>query len=418
MIKIPETYYKNNEDYITIPAIKKFMKSHPDGKFKLNLQREDLMKSIVEYGNQDANKEEIVLTWIDDILIEGIKDVYLTFLPIKNEILKHSLSDDEKFSKYIKPFLSSSLSPHICENKYNNTLVLVNCKYSNTEFGNKITFIFCRKLFMHNKKQMHTRGIDYPIIAEYYIESECLLVRAKPRSNLYDYSEKGFIIENAKSTTTEKQIKEAKEKVISILGLEDVDKSYASEMLKSRIFKVLDKYTNTPQEIKLVMESNKNIISSIADNIIGICNGEDACCNITTQGKDIISDIENLVEKYLSINWKDKEVFIKDRDAYPIKLSATDEEESKVEQTAALEAPLQTKALFFDNKKMLYKSSKCDGVTFQWQRLNNDMFEDHFAVKIHASPKGDCVFKFPKYTESEDINNVIFSIVNDEKISM
>lgn len=417
MLTIPETYYKNNEDYITIPAIHKFMKKHNDGNFKLSLPRKELMEAIVDYGNENPENEEIVLSWIDDVIIEGIKDVYLTFLPVKNDAMKYTLADEVKCERYINAYLSDSICRHICQNRYNQNLLLISCELINTTYGKKIIFVFCRKLFIHNKKEMHTRGIDYPIIAEYYLDSQCLLVRAKPRSNLYDFNETGFDIEKAQSTTIDKQIKEVKDKVINILQLEAVDKNFACEMLKSRIFNVLDKYTNTPLEIKTVMDNSNGVISTIVDGIMNICDREENCSDVTTQRQDILSDIENLLEKYLSINWKNNDVFIKDREAYPVKLSATDEEESKVEQTAAMAEPLQTKALFFDNKKMLYKSCKCDGVTFQWKRISNDMFEDHFAVKIYANPKGDCVFKFPKYTESEDINNVIFSIINDEEFS-
>lgn len=105
-----------------------------------------------------------------------------------------------------------------------------------------------------------------------------------------------------------------------------------------------------------------------------------------------MEDVSNTVEKYLSINWKDKKVFMQDRDAYPIRISATDEEESKVEQTAALTEPLQMKAVFFDNKKMLYKSKSCDGVSFRWKRKNVVGGQNqYFSVRITISSKGECV---------------------------
>ena len=33
MLTIPATYYNNNEDYITLTAIRSFMRNHPEGKF-------------------------------------------------------------------------------------------------------------------------------------------------------------------------------------------------------------------------------------------------------------------------------------------------------------------------------------------------------------------------------------------------
>ena len=105
-----------------------------------------------------------------------------------------------------------------------------------------------------------------------------------------------------------------------------------------------------------------------------------------------------------------EQIFIKDREAYPLKLNATDEEDSKVEQTAALEEPLQSKAIFFDNKKMLQKSQACDGVTFMFARINTMYCSKQFKVKIVVN-KDYCILKFTEYTMEEDIIHVLFSLI-------
>ena len=75
--------------------------------------------------------------------------------------------------------------------------------------------------------------------------------------------------------------------------------------------------------------------------------------------------------------------------------------------------PLQTKAIFFDNKKMLYKSKMCDGVTLSWKRNDSCFFfDDSFKVRISVSTNGICIFKFFEYTSKEDIENVIFSLIS------
>lgn len=55
--------------------------------------------------------------------------------------------------------------------------------------------------------------------------------------------------------------------------------------------------------------------------------------------EDIKSSVLNMIEKYFSISYPDKKIFTKDRDAYPLKLNATDEEDFTVEQTATMENP-------------------------------------------------------------------------------
>lgn len=106
-------------------------------------------------------------------------------------------------------------------------------------------------------------------------------------------------------------------------------------------------------------------------------------CNLAPRYRnDVHSSVLNMVEKYLSISYSKQAIFTQNRDAYPLKLNATDEEESRVEQTAAMEEPLQSKAIFFDNKKMLQKNQVCDSVVFKFKRLNTLYCTKGFKVKI------------------------------------
>lgn len=411
MLTIPATYYNDNEDYITLTAIHSFIRSHPAGKFKTSLPRKELLDAIIAFGNQNEANGEAVLNWIDAVLQEGIRDIYLQYAPIPEEMQLLFMSK-AGVEKYLDAYRSKTLSPHVCMNTYGQDYSLVSASY--LENSRKITFVYCRKLHMHDKKNRTTKEIDYPVIADYFLDSAWLLIRAKPRSNLYIFNPDGFDIEEAESTTTEKEIQRVSACVEKILQVEKVPKSYISAQIKTRIFNLLHTYSSTPAEIAKVMDDKKPEIQGIAEKIQTLCTVPDVCNISQSMAKDIGEDISNIVEKYLSINWKDKRIFIRDRMAYPVKLSATDEEESKVEQAAALEEPLQTKALFFDNKKMLYKSKRCDGVVFQWKRQNPEKFlRDSFAVRITVNPKGHCIFKFSEYTAKEDIENVVFSIIND-----
>ena len=130
-----------------------------------------------------------------------------------------------------------------------------------------------------------------------------------------------------------------------------------------------------------------------------------------SQVSDVCDDIKNIVEKYLSITWKDKSIFTKDREAYPIKLNATDDEASRVEQVSGFAQPLQTKTVFFDNKKMLYKNQKCDNIELKWKRKNTKYFNDSFNVNLSVDGKGVCILKFREYVVREDIENVLSKII-------
>ena len=410
MLNIPASFGDKNEDYITLPAIRKFMKSH-DIKSESIYLREELLNKITEYGNKSDMNAESVLDWIDEVIQEGIKDIYIKFSPV-SEKMELMLNNSDKLLNYINSYVDKTASKHICQNQCSENFKLLNAYIEESSAGSKMVFIYCKKLFIHDQKNRHTKTIMYPVIAEYYINNQWLLVKAKPKSNLYIFNNNGFNLDTAISTTTEKQISEIIGKIEELLCIDKIDKRSISARLKNQIFCLLDKYTTTPQEIVDVMSTKEEQISIISNMVKNICTVPDKCSIPVTIQKDIDEDIKNIIEKYLSINWKDKNTFIKDREAYPVKLSATDEEESKVEQTAAFFEPLQTKALFFDNKKMLYKNQSCDGVIFKWMRKDPAYFpKDMFTVKMSVNQKGLCVFKFSEYTVKEDIENVIFSII-------
>lgn len=415
MLNIPASFKNNNEDYITLPAILKFMKKH-EIKGTSRGTREELLDKIIEYGNNDTNAN-CVLEWIDYVIQEGIKDAYLKSA-ILSEDIELLAKDEENLNSYLQKFIAKGFSTHICSNNYGSEFELINAYVEHSKMGRKIIFIYCKNLYVYtnSKNQSTIKKVIYPVIAEYYIDSQWLLVKAKPKSNLYNWNEEKFDIEKTMSTTTEKQIFEVIELVEKILRVNKGDSDTNSSELKNRIFKLLKKYTTTPKEIVDIMSNEKEQISNISTLICSICSVSDRCQLPIGAEKDIDEDIRNIVEKYLSTNWKEKEIFIRDRDAYPIKISATDEEESKVEQTAALFEPLQTKALFFDNKKMLYKNKSCDGITFKWKRIKcSPGKRDKFTVKIFVNQKGMCIFKFNEYTEKEDIENVIFSIIGSSE---
>ena len=89
---------------------------------------------------------------------------------------------------------------------------------------------YCKKLHMHDKKNRSTKTIDYPVIADYFIDSQWLLVRAKPRSNLYIFNPDGFNLEDATTTTTEKEIRQVTILVEEILKTEKTNKTYVSSI--------------------------------------------------------------------------------------------------------------------------------------------------------------------------------------------
>ena len=402
-MNISTIFTNNNENYLTIPAIRKFAENIPELKLGSSSDKQDMISAIEKYMNYSEENQEKVLDWLDYVCHEGIQDIHLTYAEVDTEISLY-LNNIKAANDFIKEFISKDSNPHISFNKYDKNFRLINAYCESSKLGNRVVFVLCKKITLYDKVQKYQRDIDYPLIAEYYIDNCWLLLKAKSRSNMYIYTGKPLTLDTAESTTYEKQVKEAKNFLKNILRF-DESAYNAEEKLKNKLFELLDQYTNTPYEIEEILCKQTDNINKISEHIKNLCGTQN------TLYQDINDDVRNLFEKYLSIIWADRSIFTKDREAYPIKLNATDDEASKVEQVAGLSQPLQTKAVFFDNKKMLYKSKKCDNIYLKWKRLNNKYFTKDFSVSLSVGNKGICIIKFREYVVREDIENVLSKII-------
>lgn len=92
MFSVPYTFANEDESYITMPALKRFAKEKKKEDLKTTVDRLQLIQDIENYANQSLEKEEEVLDWLDQVLVEGIKDVQV------------KLIDDESFTtSFISP---------------------------------------------------------------------------------------------------------------------------------------------------------------------------------------------------------------------------------------------------------------------------------------------------------------------------
>jgi len=381
------------------------MKNH-NIPYETAMKRSDAFEQIIEHGKISQSNETAVLKWIDDVVLEGIKDVHVRYFPLDQK-MKVLLRNQNDTTAYFSEFIAQDTLPHLCSNQYDKDFTLVSVRWMGEGKYRRVVFTYCKKLFTYETAKTSTsiKPIDYPIIVEYYIDGEWLLIMAKPRSNLYVYDSNGFDVNDPKPTTTDKEVDSVLRCIEQMMPLEKIDRKTSEDKLKKKLFYILDKYTRTPKEIEDAMTLNETHLDTISRTIADICYIQDKC--YAPSLKDIIDDIKNIAEKYFSINWHDSQIFTQDRDAYPVKLKATDEEDSKVKQTSSSFEPLQKKSIFFDNKKMLQKNKSCDGVTFYWRRKNG---KNPFPVSIDIK-NGVCIFKFTQFTAKEDIENVIFSII-------
>lgn len=226
---------------------------------------------------------------------------------------------------------------------------------------------------------------------------------------MYKYMEEGFNLEKAPKfkTTVEKELLKSTKYIADIFNIIIIQRLKASKYFKSKIYYLLDSYTETPTKIFELMEEKEKEIKDIIEKVTK------DICNTPEKKKDIEWDIKNTVEKYFSITYPDEKIFTNGRNAYPLRLTATDEDDSTVTQRSGNSRPLQSRDIFFDNKRMLQRNKICDGVTFMFSRKKQHYFSDYYQVAISTN-KEYCLVKFTTYTKEEDIENVLFSIINAE----
>lgn len=402
MFSVPYTFANEDESYITVPALKRFAREKKKEDLKTTVDRPQLIQDIENYANQSPEKEEEVLEWLDQVLVEGIKDVQIKL--IDDESFTASfINQDEFVEKVLEPLIVNRTNRHL-NIGYTASLGVFRYEITNESvFGRRIR-LYMGKLLCTFDKKHGAATVPYPIVVDVYCDAGIIVAHAKSKSGLYKYEE-NFVLEKAIPTKSEKETASAIKWVAEKLGLNTRKSFEAETVFKSKLYNMLEKYTKTPTEIIDLMNAKKTEIDGVVETVMH------QICNLrTAYREDVKSNVLNMVEKYFSISYPNKQIFIKDREAYPLKLNATDEEDSKVEQTAALEEPLQSKAIFFDNKKMLQKSRACDGVTFMFARLNTMYCSRQFKVKIVVN-KDYCMLKFTEYTMEEDIIHVLFSLI-------
>lgn len=392
MFSVPYTFANEDESYITIPALKRFAREKKNEDLKTTVDRPQLLQDIENYANQSPENEAEVLDWLDQVLVEGIKDVQIKL--IDDESFTTSFIDQDEFvEKVLEPLIVNKTNRHLNKG-YTESLGVFRYEITNESvFGRRIR-LYMGKLLCTFDKKHGAATVPYPIAVDVYCDAGIIVARAKSKSGLYKYEE-DFVLEKATPTKSEKETAAAIKWVAEKLVLNTRKSFEAETVFKSQLYDMLEKYTKTPTEIINLMDAKKTEIDGVVETVMHqICNLRAA------YREDVKSNVLNMVEKYFSISYPNKQIFIKDREAYPLKLNATDEEDSKVEQTAALEEPLQSKAIFFDNKKMLQKSRACDGVTFMFARLNTMYCSRQFKVKIVVN-KDYCMLKFTEYTMEE-----------------
>lgn len=385
---IPDCWANETENYITNPVLIEFCRNNG---IKTQCIRTDLLKAINEFAQVNNENKIKVEDWLEVVLKQGMKNILFRKIEFEKK------PDYNILQQTFKNCRNKKLYSNITKG---NSLNLQSMKIVN----NKIEFVFT--IFLIEEKRDVKSRMIYPIFVDIDLDKKMIFGRAKSKTNIFTVSKEN-IEEIGHSISTDKLIIEAVEYIEKNLNANKIDKEEYVESIKKSIYNILEKYTFTPKVIEnKIMDMDEYINSFINTtlNMLGI--------NVPTNFNKAKEDMKIFIEKYISINTEDKDIFIKDREAYPYKLIATDSEMTKVEETTSSYEPLQCKEKFFDNKKSIKSEGTCDGIFLVYTRKQKGNFNSNtFRAKISVKSKFCCV-RFEAYVMEEDINNVLSNIIN------
>lgn len=398
-MKIPD--FLSKDDYLQNSIMKRFLKEKG---LKSVESRADYIKTLEEYANRSKENEEEIQNWILQIVREGTKEICYK----KVYDIEKWHTDPEIIEKKIQEQFPN------CPNK--NILTYVNTNKSNmieyhiikNEQGRvkKVEFTYS-KLALYGERGQQGQITIFPIFIELYLEEGFIVSRGKAKTTLYECENNGdkILALEYKIDTLEYADKTI-DSVAKAFNLQiDTEKNIIKAANTKMLYGLYEEYTFTPEHVIEQVNSQKDITKQYIDMIFANLN-----LNVKNKEKAIL-DAQILVEKFISINGNNEKEFKDDREAYLIKVSADDESElTKIDTISDKSVPLQCTEAFFDSKRTVMKSKKCNKLNMIFKRSNELYLKNAPLVVQFGMNKNISYVKMTNYAEEDDIQHVLQAI--------
>lgn len=404
-MKIKASLKREANKYINMPKIQKFCKENDLGYADL---RPNGIKTIEEFADSSEENREKVNIWLDECVKEGIKHIYLSkIIFIENE---EKYKSEFFWKQFIKKYdIKENLHINDCNSEEGIKYSGIHLEIENNVVK-KVNLLL--SLLVADASKSHTNPAieGYPIFIELDISKNLIIIRLKSKSKMYrtkviDEEKEIRAIDLDNKVSTEGIAYNLIKKLSRNIGFVTTDSKTFNDEIKNAYYAILNEIVETPKDIKdtitMFKELNQKYISDMIEKT-------EISCKYT---ESIEEDLNMLLEKFISISYPDKNIF-KQSYAFPVKLTATDSEDTKVEETAANYQPLQTKAAFYDHKKIINAEKKCDGMTLNVYRRDTTYYKKiPFVVKFDfLYGKALSRIRFEEYVEEVDIQNVLSRI--------
>lgn len=398
MLKIPYTFLK--DDYIQNPIIRRFCDDHD---LDTSGVRADLLNVFYEYAARDQITYNESLKWIMGVLKEGSKEFCYRKIYDINPILK----SPELLTGHMKELFPNCLFKNLLEyrNTHESTLINYEIKVNESKEVVMLSMIFSNLVLEGQERNTIGSETIFPVFIDIYFEEGFVVSRSKAKTTIYEWSE-SKLLTNENHIDTKKYAANLINKIIGLLGLNsESDNKKVKNAVTQMLYKLYDEYSFTPEDVVKQIQSVKSIYEEFAKKIFTALNLSYG--NLANS----IKDIEIFIEKFISINGNNEDIFKNDRGAYLVKVVSDDEQDmTKIDTTSARIKPLQCTEAFFDSKKTIIKNKKCDKLHLCFRREKSKYFGNSpFCVQFSVVTNFG-YFKIGQYAEEVDIGNVLQTI--------
>ena len=397
-VKIPE--YLDRDNYLQNPIMRRFLKDR-DLEFVEN--RADYINALEAYSNVNPEQENELKEWLLKVVKEGSKEFCYRKIFGFNE--KHR--DPELVEETIRSKYPNCPMQNVLEYRNTKDRTLTEYKIFINYDGElvKIDFTFSKLMLYGDVGKLGDVTV-FPIFIEVYLNEGMIVSRAKAKSTIYHYDENNRMLFQDYRVLTMDYAVSAIDEIISIFGFEtEKNKKIVKKKNSEMLYRLYQEYSFTPKDVDEKVEQMTGINRSYVDKIF-----EDLSLDPRNKERALL-DMRIFIEKYISINGNNEELFKKDRDAYLIKVSADDEIElTKIDTTSDKTVPLQCTEAFFDSKKSVVKSKKCNKLNLILKRDNDMYLKSNPLVVQFGTNKDYGYFKTIQYAEEADIQHVLQAI--------
>lgn len=402
-MKIPDFLVRDH--YLQIPIMHRFLKDH---KIPIVYNTADYTKSIEEYANMSVDNEQEVVEWLKTVAKEGAKEICYRKI--------YGIEDWHKDPNLVEEKINSIFPD--CPNKniinYKNTEKQTLIDYDlfwneDSDELERIEFVFSRLYLCGETDKLGDTTIC-PMHVEVYLDEGFIISRCKAKATLFYYDQDNkYLISDYKVNTMNDAV-ELIDKIVEIFGFEtELDSKKIKNEVYQLHYKIYKQYTFTPEDVVKKVNSQKSLAMDFVNQLFTNLQLD------VRNKKEALSDAKILIEKYISINGDNEDIFKKDRSAYLIKVASDNESDStKIDTQSSKTTPLQCTPVFFDSKKSVVTSKMGKRLHLIFKRQNEHIFSKTNPLVVQFGVKSNFGYvKTTQYAEEVDIQNVLQAIFSN-----